>query len=366
MVTAAAAAVAALFWGQALAHVDPLLVRVAPLAARALKPGPHVGLAVGVLDGDKTRVLGFGTVTTPGGEQRPDGTTLFEIGSVTKAFTGVLLADAEARGELKLADPANKHLPPDLRLPGEIGAQVTLADLATHRAGLPRIPVGLVEQARDFDNPYADFTRARLAAALRALTLDPIGRGENYSNLGAGLAGHALVHASGQRDYDALVRRRIAGPLKLADTAEALTGEQRSRLASGFGVNRKLTPPWDFATLPGCGALRSTADDLLAFARVNLGDGDAALAAACRASHAKRAGRVGLFWNRITLSRSKSVAVWHNGGTLGTRAMLVIVPDKGIAVVALCGCGEVGDAVDSLALTLADRLAQQVPAPPAK
>lgn len=358
-----AAALAALTLGKA----DPLFATVAPLAANVAKSGPRVGLVVGVYSGGKSRAFGFGTVTTPAGESRPDGRTLFEVGSITKAFTGVLLADAEARGELKLGDPANGHLPPDLQLPGANGAAVTLTHLATHRAGLPRVPGGLFGAllAGDPRNPYADLTRDRLAKFVRDTKVDPPGKGEHYSNFGAGLAGHALTHAARPADYDTLVRERVANPLHLPDTAEALTGEQRSRLAAGFAAG-KVTPHWDFATLPGCGALRSTADDLLTFARANLGEGDARVVAACRASHTERAGRIGLFWHRLTLPGSQLGAVWHNGGTAGSHSMILIVPEKKLAVVALCASGQVGPSLDRLAVTLADRLCESAPPRPPK
>ena len=346
-----------------LLQADPLLAAVAPLAAQV----STAGLVVGVARPDQSRVFGFGRVTTPAGERRPDGRTLFEIGSITKAFTGVLLADAEARGELQLRDAANGHLPADLRLPGDNGAAVTLEQLATHRAGLPRLPGGVAGLllARDSQNPYADLTRARLAQFIRDTKVDPPGKGEHYSNFGAGLAGHALVHTAHAADYDTLIRQRLTGPLHTPDTAEALTGEQRSRLAAGHARGTAV-PHWDFATLPGCGALRSTADDLLIFARANLGDGDTQVVAACRASHAKRAGRIGLFWHHLDLPKSHLDAVWHNGGTGGSRSMLVIVPEKKLAVVALRASGDDGAALDRLAITLADRLAGLTPPPPAK
>ena len=354
-------AVAAVLLAQAFAAAEPLWVQIAPLAADVLNSAPRAGLAVGVWHEGKARVFGFGSVTTPVGTRAPDARTLFEVGSVTKVFTGTLLADAEARGELKLADPVNAHLPPDLRLPGANGAKATLADLATHRSGLPRMPGGLVSAllANDAENPYADLTRARLAAFVREVKVGEPGKNENYSNFGAGVAGHALVRASKLADFDALVRERLAKPLKLADTAEALTGEQRSRLAVGFAKG-EVTPHWDFATLPGCGALRSTADDLLTFARAQWGEGDAVAVAACRAAQAKRAGDLGLFWNHTRLPDTKTAAIWHNGGTFGSRSMLVVVPSRKLAVVALCSSGDPGRAVDLLPLKVANRLARPV------
>ncbi len=366
MVALAAASVAA-----EMRAADPVWVAVAPHAA-PLAAGPanrRVGLAVGVLRGESRRVLGFGQVQTPVGKRTPDGRTVFEIGSITKAFTGVLLADAVRRGEVTLDAPANTYLPPDLRLNSHADRPITLLDLATHRGGLPRIPPNLTDDAADLDNPYADFSRPRLAAALKAIHPERPGRREEYSNLGAGLIGDALVHAAKLPSYDALVRARIGTPLGLADTAEALTGAQRSRLASGMSANRKPVPGWDFATMEAAGGLRSTPDDMLTFAAANLGRGPADVVAACKGSHTKRRGRVGLLWHHTTLPKSKAAAVWHNGGTGGFWSMLVIVPDRDLAVVALCAADVGPGVIDAVALQAADALStppKVAPRPPAK
>ena len=97
-----------------------------PLVAPILKDKPAVGLVVGVLVDGKVQVFGYGKVTTPCGEVTPDGTTLFEVGSITKTFTGVLLADAVARKEVKMDDPANDHLPKEFQLKPKGDTPVTL------------------------------------------------------------------------------------------------------------------------------------------------------------------------------------------------------------------------------------------------
>lgn len=355
--TALAVALAAASVWSAVRTSDPTWAAAAPPAATLTDKQPHVGLVVGVYQAGKPRVLGFGTVTTLTGRAVPDGKTLFEIGSVTKAFTGVLLADAVRRGEVKIDDPANRHLPPDLRLNAHTAGPVTLLHLATHRSGLPPLPPDLLADAFDLDNPYADLTRPRLAASLKALASDAApGRREEYSNLGAGLVGHALVHVAKEPSFDALVRARIGQPMGLPDTAETLSKAQKYQLAQGFNANRKPTPGWDFGTLEGAGALRSTADDLLRFAAVNLGDGEPRLVESCRDSHTKRRGRVGLFWHHESLPKSKAAAVWHNGGTGGFSSMLVLVPDEKLAVVVLCAAADDGRQVDAVAMGVADAL----------
>src|SRR5205085_1258862 len=148
---------------------------------------------VGVLRDGKPHTFGFGTVFLPRGEFTPDGTTVFEIGSVTKALTGVLLAESVRRGEVTLDAPAQKYLPPDLVLPKVGDAPITLGHLATHHSGLPVQPPLIALTTKAPANPYSDFDRKQLAAVLAELKpTNPPGKAHKYSNLGAGLVGHAL------------------------------------------------------------------------------------------------------------------------------------------------------------------------------
>src|SRR5208283_4407870 len=117
-----------------------------------------------------------------------DGDTVFEIGSITKVFTALLLADMAQRGEVALTDPVSKYLPKGVKMPGRNGHAIMLQDLATHTSGLPRLPSNM--KPKDFMNPYADYTPELLYQFLSSYELprDPGSKWE-YSNLGAGLLG---------------------------------------------------------------------------------------------------------------------------------------------------------------------------------
>ena len=343
----------------AVARADDVKPTADPLVAPILKDKPWVGLVVGVWTGGKPHVFGYGAVTTPAGRAPPDGDTLFEIGSITKAFTGVLLADAVGRKEVALDDDANVRLPADLRIKTKPGKPVTLLHLVAHRSGLPVQPPLIGLTAKNPANPYADFTRPRLARLLRDLTPpgEP-GREYAYSNLAAGLLGHALVAAAEAESYDALVKARVARPLGLVDTAEAPTGAQRARLARGHAADGTPTDPWDFAALEACGALRSSANDMLRFAAANLAGAKSPLADALKTSREPRAAagggvEIGLGWHLLKLAGER--VVWHNGGTGGFRSMLAVAPDSGRAVVVLCAA-DLGDAVDVVALKLLTKI----------
>ena len=155
------------------------------------------------------------------------GDTVFEIGSGTKVFTSLLLADMAHRGEVALDDTIGKYLPPDVKMPERNGRSITLVDLATHTSGLPRLPTNL--SPKDPNNPYADYSVEQFYQFLSTyqLTRD-IGSQYEYSNLGGGLLGHILALRAGM-SYEALVESRICDPLGMNSTRITLIPEMKRR-----------------------------------------------------------------------------------------------------------------------------------------
>ena len=118
-----------------------------------------VGIVVGVIDADGRRVIAYGALDQ--GDSRPlNGDTIFEIGSVTKVFTALALADMVEHGQVSLTDPISKYLPDGVKTPQRGGKSITLEDLATHTSGLPRLPSNI--EPRNPADPYADYTAAQL------------------------------------------------------------------------------------------------------------------------------------------------------------------------------------------------------------
>jgi len=160
-----------------------------------------------------------------------DGNTIFEVGSVTKVFTSLLLADMAQRGQVALTDPVAKYLPAGVKMPERNGRQISLEDLATHTSGLPRLPSNL--SPKDAANPYADYSVEQLYQFLSGyqLTRD-IGPQYEYSNLGGGLLGHVLARRAGM-DYEKVVRSRICEPLGMRSTSITLSDDMKTRFAVG-------------------------------------------------------------------------------------------------------------------------------------
>ncbi len=303
------------------------------LAREVLEGEYAVGMAIALVRPDGVEYFGYGR-KGPDDAAPPDADTVFEVGSTTKVFTAVLLAEAVRRGLVTLDTPVADLLPPEVGAPARGDKVITLEHLATHRSGLPRMPTNFAP--KDPANPYADYGADQLYAFLRkhALARDP-GTGYEYSNLGAGLLGHVLSLAA-NKPYETLVEEWIAAPLGMESTTVALDASSQQRLAVGHDEAGEPVGNWDLAVLAGAGALRSTARDMAAFVRANLA-GDGPLAQTLAMTHEPRAdipdGKVALGWH-VGLPGLPG-AVWHNGMTGGYHAFMAFDPDREVGVVVL-------------------------------
>lgn len=308
------------------------------------------GLVVGVIDGDKTCTICVGRKSKEG--PAPDENTVFEIGSITKVFTGQLLADAVIRGEVRLEQPVAELLGKDAVVPMFDERPIRLVDLATQTSGLPRLPSNLNVLANPL-NPYADYKFDDLLKFLadHKLKRSP-GAEFEYSNLGMGLLGAALAKHAG-KSYEELTIERICKPLGMNDTTITLSDDQKSRMAAGSNALGLKIPPWDIPGLAGAGALRSTLHDMLLFARANLAPEKTPLAKSIELAHKSsftirpatekvpQSGEIGLAW-QITVDRGGTI-IWHNGMTGGYASYMALVPSKqwGVVVIGNTATGEI-------------------------
>jgi serine-type D-Ala-D-Ala carboxypeptidase/endopeptidase len=306
------------------------------LADRVGAENSGIGIVVGVIDAKGRRVVSYGSLAKD--DKRPlNGDTIFEIGSMTKVFTSLVLMDMARKGEVSVTDPVSKYLPATVKVPERNGKKITLQDLATQSSGLPRMPNNFAP--KDPLNPCADYTPERLYAFLSGyeLTRD-IGSRFEYSNLGVGLLGHALSLRAGM-DYEAMVKAHVLGPLGMNDTRVTLTPGMKARLAVGHGPRLDPVPNWDIAALAGAGALRSSANDMLTFLAANLGYIKTPLAAAMadEISIRRPAGApdMQIAYNWLIQTKDGNSIIWHNGGTGGYRTYMGFDPKNRAGVVVL-------------------------------
>jgi CubicO group peptidase (beta-lactamase class C family) len=307
-----------------------------------------VGIVAGIIEPNGRRVVAYGNLAN-GDPRTLDGDTIFEIGSISKVFTSLLLADMVNRKEVGLDDPAAKYLPEHVKMPERSGKSITLLDLSTHSSGLPRLPSNL--KLKDPANPYASYGVDDLYQFLSGYTLprDP-GSEFEYSNLGGGLLGHLLEYRAGM-DYESLIRSRITQPLGMPDTGITLSSSMKRRMATGHNALLAPVASWDFPTLAGAGALRSSANDMLTFLEAFLGYKESPLAPAMKAMLEVRR-PVGKTKFEIALAWSIFGEVaWHDGGTGGFRSFVGCDSKARTGVVVLTNAST-PSGVDDIALHL--------------
>ncbi len=290
-------------------------------------------IVVGVITRHDQRVIGFGKFDADDDPRVPDGEMVFEIGSISKVFTSLLLSEMALDGEVKLNDPVSKYLPASVTMPTRDGKPITLLELSMHTSGLPRMPENF--HPRDPANPYADYRPQQMYDFLSQykLTRDP-GSKYDYSNLGDGLLGHVLALRAGT-DYDTLLRTRITGPLGMQHTAVQFTPEMRAHLAPGHNYHLARTSDWDMATFAGAGGIRSTVNDLLIFLAANLGFVDSPLQPAMKKQlsiHKKASPGVEIAMGWHIINNPEPMA-WHNGGTGGYHSCIAFSRHRKVGVV---------------------------------
>jgi CubicO group peptidase (beta-lactamase class C family) len=300
-----------------------------------------VGMAVCVVTPRRTRFVTWGRERL--NDSRPvTAETVFEIGSITKVFTALLLANMTRRSEVGLDDPAARHLPSDFKVPLRDGREITLADLATHTSGLPRWPLlsGDSRPSQTAIDAAARISLQDFKAWLANLHLPqnpPAAGAWWYSNVGYALLGMALAHRAG-RPYEALLQERVLDSVGLRDTTFYPTPVMGPRLAKGHDRDLKPLPPFEAGIFIAAGALRSTPRDLARFAAAILPGSrspiarDAELLLTVHREALWLGGKQALGWE--VLDAPGGTFVIKDGVTFGQTASLAFDPDRRMAVMA--------------------------------
>jgi CubicO group peptidase (beta-lactamase class C family) len=314
-----------LWVGVSAARAELLPSRVAETAQERVAAGINQTIVFGVVDGDRSEVVAFGKLDDG---KSPDGSTVYEIGSVSKTFTATLLAEAVQSGRVTLDTPV-AQLVPDFQIPERDGKQITLGLLATHYSGLPMLPSNL---SKDPANPYENYDAASFKTFLAGYQLQRVpGAAYQYSNVDYGLLGYALGRSM-HTTYEALLKKEILQPLGMTMTGVAFSEAMLAHLAPGHRKTGAPEKNWDLGVLAGCGGIRSTADDMLRYLKANMGIDQPPLMAAMKFAQQPRAemnqnSRIGLGWYT-----NWEGVIGHEGGTGGYRSFLGFVGRRGIIV----------------------------------
>lgn len=307
--------------------------------------GVAVGIVVGIVDENGSRIVSCGSLDNGTGRE-VDGDTVFEIGSVTKTFTTLLLEDMIARGQMQLDEPVATYLPRSVKTPTRNGKEITLRHLATHTSGLPEESDN-IDSRREY-NPLADYTAENLYAFLSTYRLnrDP-GEKFEYSNPGIALLAQAIV-LKAREDYESLLTKRICRPLKMGSTRITVTPDLNARLAFGHGATGYVVPGSEFGAFAPVGGIRSTAKDMLKYLAANLALTPSGLTPLMQRTHnvqvidAMPGTGMGLAWATSRDPQGTEI-VLHTGGTYGHLAFAGLDKSRRRGVVVLCNSRGLND-----------------------
>lgn len=294
----------------------------------------NTGIVIGFIDAEGHQFFKFG-VKSLTSKEPVDEHSIFEIGSISKTFTGLLLAEMALKKELNLDDPLQNYLPEGVTAPTRNGQTIKLFQMSNHTSSLPRMPNNFAPA--DPANPYLDYSEKQLYDFLNSceLTRD-IGSQYEYSNYAVGLLGHILASKK-KMSYEELMVELITKPLNLQNTTITLTQGMKNNLAIGHSGGKEVKN-WDFVTLAGAGAIRSSAFDMLKYVAANMGKRKSELYPAMQLAHKNSRDEgespiVGLGWHTMTFDKKE--IVWHNGGTGGYRSFAGFVKGGKTGVVVL-------------------------------
>lgn len=319
-----------------------------------LRPMTHkyVGMVIVTISGEDEDISIFGRANLKS-NKRPDEETLFEIGSLSKVFTGVLLASEIHGRRLRLQDSLADLLPGSNDFPDIRARQITLERLVTHTAGLPRMLDGTfsasnIWRALTADDPYFGYAEQDLLKIVSRKNLQECSDFRfHYSNVGFGLLGMILSEENGMSYHD-VIQAKIAKPLDLKNTGSILSDEQYARIATGYRIYLRFgfyyfaqrSALWNLHNcMAGAGGLSSSGHDMMKFLKALLGRTHTDLTPAFQTVQeiffSDEDLKIGMGLFHSTLPKSGESIVWHNGGTGGYSSFLGLTANKRFGVVVL-------------------------------
>lgn len=296
------------------------------------------GLSIAVFDGTNTKFYNYGE-SARGKNELPSSKTIYEIGSVSKVFTGILLANAISEKKVSANDPLKKHLGDTYKNLSYKGKQIELVHLSNHTSRIQRIPADLTQQTSyNPSNPYKHYTREMLLKYISTLSIDTFpGTKNEYSNLGTVLLAVILEKVYGT-SYEELVKEKITAPLKMLNTKIVLNEDEEKRFAEGHNSYGQATEKWDLACFVGAGGLRSTSEDMIQFVKVNLADTLPSFKLSHYSTFNNGRDNVGMAW-QLTTTKKGNELIWHNGMTQGFSSFCGFIKSKNSGVVVLNNTG---------------------------
>jgi CubicO group peptidase (beta-lactamase class C family) len=298
---------------------------------RYIKQFRPVGISIAVFRQGKESFYNYGEVTA-GKNQLPTSQSTYEIGSITKTMTGILLGQAALDRKLKLDDDIRHYLPgafPNLEFEGR---KILIRDLVSHTSGLPANPPGIPDDGKA--DAYEAYNHSKLLADLASIRLSrKPGTVFSYSNMGAGIAGLVLENAF-KTPYETLLQKYVLGPAKMKNTGIKLTKQMEAQYATPYDAGGAQTERWIVNGIESAGAVHSNAQDMLRYARFNTVEKQQSVKLSHQKASPNGLFETGFFWVR-SHSRAGGEYINHEGGTGGFSSDIVIMPKRNLAVVVM-------------------------------
>lgn len=321
---------------------SPLDLKVDSLVRPYIQLKHTAGLCIAFIKDGKVITYSYGE-TKKGEKQMPDADkTLFEIGSISKTFTAILLADEVVKNKMSLEDPINKYLPDSIPTLAFKDMPITLKTLSNHSSGFPRLPMNLYQKGDDAGNPYQNYDEKRMFTYLKNFKpFREVGVNYEYSNFAVGLLGSILAKQN-HTTYEQLLIDKICKPIQLKNTKITLESTDNQYFAQGYDESGKAASAWDLNTLAGAGGIRSTANDLAKYIEANMNKAPKQLQEAIdltqKPTFTQGQNVVGLGWHFST--RKGHTIIQHSGGTGGFRSFVGFDKERQIGVVVLSNSTE--------------------------
>lgn len=277
-----------------------------------------IGMSIGLIKKNETITtnIGFKNLTT---KEIADENTIYELGSVGKLFTAIMLQIGESRGDFRFEDSISKYLKEIVALNQKCKA--TLLNLATHTSGFPSIPTRMLDKISNFSNPYLDLSISDLHHYLELCDENKKLGHYEYSNLGMGILGY-IFELKYEKDYESIIKDEILQKIGMVNTSITLSNSHYENIAQGYDEEGNESEIWIDKVLTGAGSFLTNLNDMLKFIRVNLNLENCEISEDLQKCHLpKHKEFVGLGWH-IEPTYSNEQIHWHNGGTGGCRTFV--------------------------------------------
>lgn len=309
------------------------------ITSEVMKGSLTMGISIGITYKGKTCFYNYGTIEKRK-QQLPTRNTIYEIGSITKTFTGILLAKAVLEKKVQFNDDVRKYLTGNYDNLQYLGQPITLLNLANHSSGLPEdiMPEGIYNLKNptmfDIVNFFEGDSGLLFKENLRNVKIDTLpGTRIQYSNAGMITLGIILENIYND-SYSNLVRKYITSPLGMDNTEIVSFHTDTLNYTKGYDKNLNIMPHITYQIAGAAGGLKSTSNDLMKFVNENILEQDKAIELAHKKSIEINGQVIGLGW-QIKPNSDKSYPLWHDGGEPGFSSYCIIIPTKKIGIVCL-------------------------------